>query len=168
MSGIKKGAFSVTLNAVLSPDTPEIATPISFFLRDVLSSCQSYKEAKEKLEATTIASDCLLLLSGMNRSELAVIERTPTRFASRFATDGFVTVTNDYKKLENVGLSGGTLQETSCSRFDRASELILIQHPETTEACMHILQDTAVMMGITVQQMVFNNASGEIQLIAMN
>ncbi len=165
LSGTKVGEFSVTLNAVLSPDSPEIATPISFFLRDVLTSATSYDLAKEQLERTTIASDCLLLLSGMNENELAVIERTPRRFATRYADDQCVVVTNDYKKLENVALKEGVLQSTSCGRFDRAKELVNRSKPTSSNQCFDILQDDHVMMGITVQQMVFNNQSGEIELI---
>jgi acid ceramidase len=165
LSGMKKQRFSVTLNAVLSADSPEIATPISFFLRDVLTDSNSYLDAKYKLENTVIASDCLLLLSGMNEDELSVIERTPTRFATRYAENGHVIVTNDYKKLENVQLSDGVLQSTSCGRYDRANYLLTPEKPTTKERCLSILQDDSVMMGITVQQMVFNNRTGEIELV---
>ena len=164
LSGTKRQKFSVTLNAVLSADKPELATPISFFLRDVLTSANSYEEAQRQLETTTIASDCLLLLSGTNQDELAVIERTPTRFATRLPDSDFVVVTNDYKKLENVQLSESVLQSTSCGRYDRASDLLNTSRPTNEKACLEILQDDAVMMGITVQQMVFNTTSGEIEL----
>lgn len=165
LSGVKMGKFAVTLNAVLSPDRPEVATPISFFLRDVLTSATSYDLAKAQLEGTAIASDCLLLLSGTNKDELAVIERTPTRFATRTAENGCAIVTNDYKKLENVALKEGVLQSTSCGRFDRAKALLQRSKPSNVEECFEILQDGQVMMGITVQQMVFNNRTGEIELI---
>ncbi len=165
LSGVKRGKFSVTLNAVLSPDSPEIAVPISFFLRDVLTTAKSYDYAKEQLENTLIASDCLLLLSGMNKRQLAVIERTPRRFATRYPEEESIVVTNDYKKLENEGLHEGVLQLTSCGRFDRATELLNRCMPSRPDECFDILRDKKVMMGITVQQMVFNNRTGEIQLI---
>jgi len=165
LSGTKKQKFSVTLNAVLSPDSPEIATPISFFLRDVLTESDSYEDSKQKLESTTIASDCLLLLSGTNASELSVIERTPTRFATRYPENGHLIVTNDYKKLENIELKEGVLQSTSCGRYDRANALLIESKPPTEKDCLKILQDNSVMMGITVQQMVFNNETGNIELI---
>lgn len=164
LSGTKREKFSITLNAVLSGDKPELATPISFFLRDILTSANSYEESKQQLENTPIAGDCLLLLSGTNQNELAVIERTPSRFATRLPDDDFIVVTNDYKKLENIQLSESVLQSTSCGRYNRASDLISTSKPSTEKACLKILQDDPIMMGITVQQMVFNNTSGEIEL----
>ncbi|MCP4445339.1 MAG: hypothetical protein GY811_08350 [Myxococcales bacterium] len=43
LSGMAHGRFSVTLNAVLSDDPPELAPPVTFLLRDVLDT------AREKL-----------------------------------------------------------------------------------------------------------------------
>ncbi len=165
LSGTKPGIFSLTLNAVLSKDNPEIALPISFLIRDILNSADSFMEAKEKLEKCTIASDCLILLSGIQENEMVVIERTPTRFATRTADKKYIIVTNDYKKLENNTQGESILQSTSCGRFDRALELLEKEAPTTIGKCFEILKDTKVMMGITVQQMVFNNQTGEIKLI---
>ena len=165
LSGSKKEKFSVTLNAVLSSDSPEIASPISFFLRDVLTHAESYEMAKKQLEMTTIASDCLLLLSGTKGGELAVIERTPKRFAARDPENGHIVVTNDYKKLENVSMAQGLLQSTSCGRYERAEEVLNKAKPASESGCLEILKDDSIMMGITVQQMVFNNKNGNIELI---
>ena len=165
LSGIKPQKFSLTLNAVLSNDNPEIAQPISFFLRDVLESANSFEEAKDKLETATIATDCLLLLSGTRSNEMVVIERTPKRFATRVAENNFIVVTNDYKKLENNISEESILQSTSCGRFNRAKELLTNKKPTDVNECLDILKDEKVMMGITVQQMVFNNKTGEITLL---
>lgn len=165
LSGTRPGCFSITLNAVLSSDKAEIATPISFFIRDVLNNSQSFAEAKERLESTTIASDCLLLLSGKNSEELCVIERTPTRFATRGPKNGHVIVTNDYQLLDNALAGNSILQSTSCGRHDRANELLKLRKPNNELECFNILQDDSVMMGITVQQMVFNNHTGKIEVI---
>ena len=62
-------------------------------------------------------------------------------------------------------LGNNVLQETSCRRHDRAEELLLTKFPSTTEECFTILQDENVMMDMTVQQMVFNNYTGEFKLI---
>lgn len=165
LSGTRPQHFSITLNAVLSNDQPEIATPISFLLRDVLETCNSFNEAKEMLENTTIASDCLLLLSGTQKHEKVVIERTPTRFATRTTEEDFIVVTNDYKKLENQTVGNSILQATSCGRYDTTSSLLRENKTKTSSDCLRILQDENVMMGITVQQMVFDNASGVIELV---
>jgi acid ceramidase/N-acylethanolamine-hydrolysing acid amidase len=165
LSGIKPHKFSLTLNAVLSNDSPEIATPISFLLRDILTSANTFKEAKQALESITIASDCLILLSGTKANEIVVIERTPKRFSTREATNNFIVVTNDYKQLENNTTEESLLQATSCDRFDRTTALLNEKKPKNLDECIEILKDEKVMMKITVQQMVFDNNTGEIKLI---
>ena len=165
LSGIKPGEFTITLNAVLSEDQPEIAQPISFFIRDVLDKADSFQGAKHKLSDTTIACDCLLLLSGQNKDELVVIERTPSRSAIRSTNNGFIAVTNDYKQLENNLAGESELQSTSCGRYDRVRALLNQKLPSDFEDCLAVLQDEKVMMGITVQQMVFNNQTGMINLV---
>lgn len=165
LSGIKPQKFSLTLNAVLSNDSPEIAAPVSFLLRDILDSAHTFDEAKKALETTTIASDCLLLLSGTKSNEMVVIERTPKRFATRTAKDNFIIVTNDYKKLENNLTKESVLQSTSCGRFDRTKELLSRKKSLNVEDCFKVLKDEKVMMNITVQQMVFDNNSGAIEWI---
>lgn len=166
LSGIRPGCFSVTLNAVLSNDAPEIAYPISFLLRDVLEEESNFVSARDRLTNTTIASDCLLLLSGVENDEKVVIERTPKRSAHRGQSDDFVVVTNDYKVLDNStpGTAQNTLQATSCGRFDSAGRLLSSQEKYDEKTCMAILKNPDVMMEITMQQMVFHNKTGEISL----
>ena len=165
LSGVKPNAFSLTLNAVSSMDQAEIAMPISFLLRDILHHCDSFQEAKEKLEITPIINDCLILLSGISSDEKIVIERTPLRYATRTNKESYIIVTNDYKMLENEVLRNSLLQNTSCSRYDRTLLLLEDNKPKENIECLAILQDEEVMMGITVQQMVINNQTGEILLL---
>ncbi|MBL0742040.1 C45 family autoproteolytic acyltransferase/hydolase [Chryseolinea lacunae] len=161
LSGTKPGKFSLTLNAVLSNDKPEMAYPVSFLLRDVLTSANSFSEARQMLMTTTIVCDCLILLSGIGVDERVVIERTPTRSALREAHEKFIAVTNDYKKLEN-GEAENILRATSCSRYDRALEMLRHEMPQDATACLSILKDEDVQMQITVQQMIFDNHTGDI------
>lgn len=165
LSGIKPGKFSITLNAVLSQDPMEVAVPISFLLRDVLDQANGFGEAKKRLKNTTIASDCLLLLSGSRAGETVVIERTPKRHATIEPKNDFVCVTNDYKHLENGEASESEIQSSSCSRYNRAVELLQQRLPSNNFECLDILRDQKIMMGITMQQMVFNNTTGSIKLI---
>lgn len=165
LSGMKPGKFSLTLNAVLSKDSPEIALPVSFLLRDILNSADSFEQAKTTLETTIIASDCLILLTGIKSTEMAVIERTPKRFSTRLPQKDYIIVTNDYKQLENNHTGESILQSTSCGRYDRAMELIATRFPKNNKECLEILQDKEVMMTITVQQMVFDTKTGKILLI---
>lgn len=162
LSGTKTNAFTVTLNAVLSDDAPELGTPITFLLRQALEKCDSFESAKALLAKTTIACDCLLLLSGKKSHEMVVIERTPKRSYLRTSKPNYIAVTNDYKGLDNVTSEGSVLQSTSCGRFDRACELASVNQPKTAAECLQILKDDSVMMGITVQQMVFDNETGDI------
>lgn len=162
LSGIKPNAFSITLNAVLSEDEPIIAFPISFLIRDTLAETSNFQEAKKRLEKIRISSDCLLLLSGIKTNEYVVVERTPTRFATRVSNGKFIIVTNDYKLLQNNLESGNVLQDTSCSRYDQSENLLTKVNLENSNSCLSILKDENVMMGITMQQMVFNNVTGEI------
>ncbi|WP_046754964.1 C45 family peptidase [Kordia jejudonensis] len=165
LSGIKPEKFALTLNAVLSSDQPELALPISFLLRDVLETCESFTEAKKMLESTPIVSDCLLLLSGTNINEKVVIERTPKRVATRISDEDYIVVTNDYKELQNQQVGTGIIHATSCGRFDAATTLLRNKEVQQEDHCLEVLQDENVMMGITVQQMVFNVNTGAIALV---
>lgn len=165
LSGMKPGAFAVTLNAVSSYDAPELATPISFFLRDVLEQAPDFVTARKQLEQTVIASDCLLLLSGTDADEKVVIERTPRRHATRGTDGNFLAVTNNYWLLDNQpGEDVNELSQTSCDRHDRALALLRAGLPADASGCMNILKDDEVQMGITVQQMVFDTKAGRIDL----
>lgn len=165
LSGTKPGKFSITLNAVSNNDSAEITLPVTFLLRDVLDRAGSYGDAKKQLAETTIASDCLLLLSGIEAGEMVVIERTPQRSAVRKSTEPHILVTNDYKRLENDLIGESVLQKTSCGRYDRVEELLSKETPRNSDECIQILKDKDVMMGITVQQMVFDNSTGDIVLV---
>lgn len=165
LSGIKPNGFSITLNAVSSNDSAELAMPVSFLLRDVLEKCNSLGEAQSVLEQTKIASDCLLLLTGTKADEMVVIERTPTRSATRTSKNNRIAVTNDYKLIDNNFSEESELQSTSCGRYERAESLLSSNLPTTFEEYFEILRDQSVMMGITVQQMVFEVGTGEVRLI---
>jgi acid ceramidase len=166
LSGVRPGAFGLTLNAVSSQDDAQIATPVSFLLRDVLENCTSFKKAQSILEQTLIISDCLILLSGTQKEEKVVLERTPARCATRTSEEDHIIVTNDYKILTNEVVYGGNiLRDTSCGRYDTTQELLREQTPSDAIACLNILKNKHVMMGITVQQMVFEINTGAITLI---
>ena len=164
-SGIAPGRFAVTLNAVLSFDPPQPAMPVVLLLRTVLETATSFNEALDLLCTAPIPCECLLLLSGVQSGEIAVIERTPTRHAVRNSESGFICVTNDYKLLSaNPDGPKTQLQVTSCRRFDRVHELFRLQRPSSPDACLSWLDDPGVRMNITVQQMVFNAGTDDIRL----
>ncbi len=160
LSAIAPGRFSVSLNAALSIEPPEIAMPVVFLVRDVLETCPTYDHAVRRLAETPIASDCLLLVTGVDAGEMCVIERTPTNSATRPPDAGAVCATNDYRRIDaDTGVAAGELLATSCRRYERIGEL-LSERPETLERCIDLLSDPAVRMSITVQQMAFHPRSG--------
>lgn len=156
-SGVGPGRFAITLNAVLSDDPACIAEPVVFLLRRVLDEASSFDEAMKVLSTAPIASDCLLLLSGVREGEFVVIERTPSRSGIRRPANGFIDVTNDYRLLDIASPAHGELAQTSCRRSDRLRERLMIEKPIDPFA---LLSDERVKMSITVQQMVFCAATG--------
>lgn len=167
LSGIAPGRFAVTLNAVVSDDPPQIALPGVFLVRQALEMAETFEDAMALLAETPLASDALLLLTGVENGQAVVVERTPKRYALRWAEAGAVWVTNDYRKLSAVDEDSNTLaglQESSCRRFDRIGELLERAPsiaPSLLEECLEYLSDQAVKMGITVQQMAFSARSGD-------
>jgi acid ceramidase len=161
-SGIAPGRFAVTLNAVLSLEPAQVATPVVLLLRTVLEQAVSFEEALALLSETPLPCDCLLLLTGTRAGELVVIERTPSRHAIRHAQGGYICVTNGYLQL-NSGLGGAhsEILATSCRRFERVQALIGEQRPRNPQDCFPYLSDPEVRMQMTVQQMVFRAATGE-------
>lgn len=165
-SGVAKGRFAITLNAVLSDEAPQPAQSITLLLRKVFDTAADYESALSIVTETPIVADCLLLVSGVKSGQMAVVERTGTKAEVRKPEDGLVVVTNDYRKL-NSGVApapGNELQETACARFDRATALAHHQQPATAEDCFRILQDSSVKMGITVQHMVMQASTGLLEV----
>lgn len=165
LSGMKPDCFSITLNAIVSDEAPNLAKPVSFLLREVLEGNYSFDSAKQLLEKTPIVCDCLLLLAGTKKNELVVIERTPTTSKTRTATENFIIVTNDYKEINTSKVGNETiLNETSCGRYDQTKELLESTFPKDEKECFEILNHPKVKMKITVQQMIFSAKRNKIQL----
>ncbi len=160
-SGIAPGRFAVTLNAVISDEPLRAATPVVLLLRQVLEEAGDFSAALRMLSETPVASDSLLLLTGVRTGEMAVVERTPSRAEVRLGEGGCVFVTNDYRKM-NAGVRNieSELQATACGRYERVAELVAAGAPREAEECLACLSDSEVRMGMTVQQMVFQAAAG--------
>ena len=169
LSGVAPGKFAITLNAVLSREPPQAAAPVSFLIRDVLESAESFEAAVARLAGEPIYSDCLLLVSGTRAGELAVIERTPTRAAVRRPgangeDETWLAVTNDYRALATESREvSKELSATACHRFDRIRELVTRRWPETAADCFEVLSDDGIRMAGTMQQMVLHAATGRIE-----
>jgi hypothetical protein len=161
-SGIAPGRFAVSLNAVLSLDPPRLATPVVLLLRTALEQAPSFDRARELLSESPLPCDCLLLLTGTLPGQLAVIERTPSRYAVRGPQAGYICVTNGYRQLDaGFGSAPPGLAATCCQRFERVEALIANRRPQTPADCFRYLNDPQVRMDMTVQQMVFRAATGQ-------
>ena len=160
-SGIAPHRFAVTLNAVISDEPLQAASPVVFLLRQVLEEAPDFQSALRTLKDAPLASDSLLLLTGLRAGEMAVIERTPSRSEVRLGESGRIFVTNDYRLMQ-TGLRNldSELQATACRRYERISALVASRVPQDADDCLNYLSDAAVRMGITVQQMVFQASTG--------
>ena len=160
-SGVAIGRCTVTLNAVLSDEAPQLALPVPWLIREVLLSAKDYDEAVSRLAKTPLACDCLLLVTGCEPGQMCVIERTPTRHMIRHAEDSVVAVTNDYRALDPGSERRlAELTKTACHRFELAAGRARAHGPSDVEGCMAILNHPAVKQGITVQQMVLSARRG--------
>lgn len=160
-TGVAEGRFAVSLNAVISAEPKPLALPVTLLLRQVFDEARSYDEAVIRLADTPIASDCLLLVTGTRAGEMVVIERTSTRSALRTPANGLVTVTNDYRAIDDgFERPDDALAATSCKRFDRATYLALRSRPASFDEAFEVLMDPGVRMDITVQSAVMHAASG--------
>ncbi len=164
LSGVAHGRFAVTLNAVLSEDPPGLAEPMTLLLREVLETARSFDEAVERLTRTPVASDSLLLVTGVRPGERVVVERAPSRAAQRRCEQGPLIVTNSYRALSGEAGAASALARTACTRFQRASALLQARPPGSAEDCFAVLEDPAVRMEITVQHMVLCAATGAVQV----
>ncbi len=168
LSGVKPGAFSITLNAVLSNEEPQFALPVTFLIRDVLEKASTFNEAVKMLSETPIASDCLLMIIGANKNENVVIERTPSSFSIRKPIEDKLIVTNEYLTLTENKLTNDSLQTTASGRHLRVNQLLTDNPSANIENYFNILSDDKVKMDITVQQMIFNPVNGDIHLKTNN
>lgn len=164
LSGVARGRFAVTLNAVVSAEPARAAAPVTFTLRRALEEATTFESATQLLSDSPLAADCLLLVTGPEDGQGIVIERTPGRSARRPLGALPLVVTNDFRALRETGDTAGaehSLTASSCGRFDRAVELVATSPPREADACLHILRDPRIQMGITVQQMVLSARTGE-------
>lgn len=167
LSGFAHERFAVSINSVLSDDSPEISLPVVSLLRRVLETCRSFDEAVAQLVRTEIASDAIVLVTGTKKAERVVIERTPTRHALRNTDGDALVAANDYLSIQHASSSvSGDLSESSCGRFDRATHLLMDATIRSPEDAVRILSDDQIRMKITAQQMAFDVNSGELYVQA--
>jgi hypothetical protein len=160
------------MNAVSSGDQPLPNTPIAFALRQTLEEITSFSRAVEHLSTVPLACDVLILVTGCRPGEMAVIERTPTRHAVRRGEAGrhgegcMVVATNDYRSLSPDPRHGldPILEQSADSRYTCASRRLRQERPASPAGVGSILADEQVAMFITAQRMLFQPATGLVQV----
>ncbi len=163
LTGLRKGAFTVSLNTVCSeePFTPGASLPI--LIRQVLEECSTYSAAVQRLSETRLLSDGLLLVTGTEPSEMVVIERSPSRYAHRHAdSTGLLVVTNSYKRIPTGTTTAP--RELAQSADNRETGVCtgcsLGIRPRTLEECMEVLRRPDVRMAITMQRVAMRASDG--------
>jgi hypothetical protein len=165
ISGIKPNAFSVTINAASSHESFQIAKPVTYLLREVLDTCETYEEAKEMLINTKLMSDSILTLVGAKKGQKTIIERTPTK-AKVLENSGEVLIaTNHYLQIENLVIDGQKIQESSEARYQALEQNLDKKIPQNLEECMALIQQPDVAMEITAQHIAFDIKSGRIDFV---
>jgi hypothetical protein len=160
-TGMKPGAFSVSLNAVVS-EAPiglgGIASPIA--LRTALDKHSTFEGAVHYLSNVKILTDCLIMVVGNKPGQMVVIERTPTKYCWRGPENGILVLTNDYRIMDGE-LTGidNTIINTSCSRYERVMEIAKDKDP------MEVLTDDKVIIpGMTAYHTVMQPGTGDLQV----
>jgi len=76
LSGMLRGAYSVSINYAPSVKDPGFDFGPLFLLREVLEECDSYGEAVSCLKSTPLSSNVFFTVCGAKREEGCIIERT--------------------------------------------------------------------------------------------
>lgn len=83
LSGMLPGAYSVTINYAPPSKRSRFAFGPLFLLREVLETCDSYKDAVEALSNTKLASNVFFTVCGAEKNQGCIIERTVSDAAIR-------------------------------------------------------------------------------------
>jgi hypothetical protein len=157
-TGMRPGAFSISLNAVVSEEgigVGGLAAPIA--VRTALERCYDYDSAVAFLSSIKLVSDCIFMVVGVEAGEMCVIERTPRYALIRESEDGILVATNHYVEMPGEADFESEISDSSTSRYDRVCSVEKDKDP------FDILTDPDVMMDITVHHTVMRPADGYIE-----
>ena len=139
-------------------------------LRRVLEDANSFDEALEMLSKTKLATSGLITLVGTENHQRVVVERSPTKFALRWAENDSqpLVTTNDYRLLYKPETRDSMeIYQTTCRRFDHLCGHFA-NHCPTTEVTdaqlLYVLTDDHILQGITAQHILMRPQRGEIQM----
>ena len=134
-----RNGFCVCLNAALG-GSDLTGYPVLLFLRHVLDTATSYREALEMVTTERLMTGGIVTVVGTRNDERAVVERLPNRAAVRSATgDEPLLATNHYRALAAA---------EGCPRYDHLAANAGRQPP------LEVLTSRQVLQEITAQHVV--------------
>lgn len=172
VTGLSGRGFAVVLNAVLCKEPFSFTGyPVLLHLRRVVEEAESFDEALELLRDQRLVAPALITLAGCNNDQRVVIERTPKRYALRWAEPGKPLVTtNDYRVLQPPSSSDDAeIYQTTCHRFDHLGKMLRNRDFGKTVSAtelLAVLTDANVMQSITAQHVIIHPAMNSMQLYA--
>jgi hypothetical protein len=161
VSGMSGRGFAVVLNAVIGPESLNLAGyPVLLHLRRVVEDAANFDAAVKMLTDTTLVTSGLFTLVGTENHQRVVVERTPTRYALRRPNgDEPLVTTNDYRELfPPTTREAGEIYQTTCARFDSLGRLLRHQKADRDvedAELLYVLTDASIRQQITAQHIIF-------------
>jgi predicted choloylglycine hydrolase len=175
LSGMRPGAYSVTINWAPPASRPSFDFGPAFLLRNTLETCDTYDAAVAILSETRLATSVFFTVCGTKPSEACVIERTRGDSAIRSFT-GTVLVQANHHRADEFDRFNACLRDLeegetepflddSRKRTD-ALECALAALPAdcSVEALAETLDAPPILNRETRQRMLFCPRAGTIQV----
>ncbi len=172
LSGMRPGAYSVTINWAPPAALPSFEFGPAFLVRHTLETCDSYPAAVVALKKTPLSTSVFFTVCGTERGQACVIERTQRAAAVREIGDGALTQANHHvarrflrnnRVLQEVEEEG--FREDSVQRADALGRALTeTAPPGTLEAAAGLLDVPPVCNRYTVQRMAFNPRTGDVKV----
>jgi hypothetical protein len=173
LSGMRPGAYSVTINWAPPASFPSFGFGPTFLLRDTLETCDSYDEAVRTLTQTRLATSVFFTVCGTEQGQACVIERTRREAVVREMT-GPVLAQANHHVAEPFAANNEGIREVdpgeevfsldgSCRRAEALRDALAgLDSSATLDAAMGALGVGTVLNGDTCQQMGFCPRTGDV------
>jgi hypothetical protein len=169
LSGMRPGAYSITINWAPPGAMPSFEFGPAFLVRHTLESCDSYAKAVQMLRRTPLSTSVFFTVCGTEPRQACVIERTQRAAAVRELTATALTQANHHvaarfarnnrvlREVEGEGFHEDSNQraETLCRALTDAGPALSL------EASLAALNTPPVCNQYTVQQMAFCPRTGD-------
>jgi predicted choloylglycine hydrolase len=169
LSGMVPGAYSVTINWAPPGRNPNFNWGPTFFLRHVLSTCDTYAQAVAALRDTPLSTSVFFTVCGAKPGEACVIERAQYKAIVRKPADGVLVQANHHEAQcfvrNNARIAEMESAEFMVESGDRAIQLT--QALAAFNSAVHpvsVLDQKPVCNPDTVQKMVFYPAAGKVEI----